>query len=99
MVYMHMQGVEQGRQAASIRVMHDARAVHDMASLKLTDLLHDGTAEWVVARIRPAAQSGFATIPGASIRGDTGQFTSPANSNPVVMKQGSWEVLGSSGEI
>lgn len=97
MVYMHMQGSDEARQAASVKVLHDARAVHDMATLDLSGLVQHGTAQWVVARIVPASQSGFATIPGANIRADTGQFVNPGNASPVLMKQGHWEVLASSG--
>ncbi len=92
---MQMQGVEQARQVASTQVVHDARAVHDMADLKLADLSR-GNRPWVVSRVRPAPQSGSATIPGASIRGDTGQFVSPPHSPPVVMKLGSLQVLSGS---
>jgi hypothetical protein len=78
--------MDEAKEAASVKVMHDARAVHDMASLNLVDLLRHGTPQWTIARITPAANSGFATIPGDSI-----------NAAVVLMKQGTWTAIAGSG--
>ena len=68
-----------------VKVAHDARATHDMAALYFSDLLNHGTPQWIAARIMPAANSGFVTIPGNN-------FDNPA----VLMKQGTWTAVASS---
>ena len=76
-----------------IVVIHDARAVHDIASLRLENFMVQGRPTWVVAIVIPGPRSGSANIPGAYINGATGEFVAPQNSEPVVLKEGRWRAL------
>ena len=93
---MHASRIDQARDAASIKVMHDARAVHDMALLNLVDLLKHGIPQWTVARVTPAANSGFVTIADASINAETGELVASPNSPVVLMKRGTWTAVAAS---
>ncbi len=77
---------------AQAMVLHDIRAVSDIASLKwLRQPIKEG--QWVIARIKPDAGSGAGTIPGGYIDGATGQFIAPPGAPPVIVKHGTWTVL------
>ena len=78
-------------------LLHDARAVHDLASIRFKDFEVDGILFWVVAIITPAPTSGSATIPGAHINSDSGKLIAPPASQTVVVKKGTWKVLISAG--
>lgn len=90
---MYAQFIPPATQAPHVAVSHNARAVHDAATLRFTELTRNGKPRWVVARINPTPQSGSAIIPGAVIRADTGQLAAPSGAAPVTLKQGSWNVL------
>lgn len=76
--------------------MHDARAVHDTATLRFQDYLRaGGQPEWMLARVDPASQSGNATVPGAALR--NGKLVGPANAPAVIMKIGAWSRLAGEG--
>jgi hypothetical protein len=74
-------------------VLHDARAVHDTASLHFKDLELHGVPSWVLAIVTPSSRSGAATIPGAYIKADTGELVTPPNGDTVVVKEGTWQVV------
>ena len=91
-----MSGQISPAQAADVAVPHDARAVHDAATLSWTKLTEGRQPRWVVARVNPAPQSGSTTIPGAVIRTDTGQLSVPAGAVPVMLRLGSWSPMAGS---
>lgn len=72
-------------------LMHEARAVHDVATLQLSDYRIQAGSSWIVATLAPAADSGAATIPGAYVEAETGQLVNVDQHEPVVMKQGRWQ--------
>jgi hypothetical protein len=73
------------------RLLHDARAVHDTASLRFRDFETNGEPSWVLATVTPAPRSGSATVPGAYIKADTGELVMPGAAETVVVKAGSWK--------
>jgi hypothetical protein len=81
-----------GEQAA----LHDARAIHDLATLRFPSYRgRDAQPQWVLARIDASPQSGSATIPGAVLR--DGKLIAPPNTPPVIMKLGAWIRLAGEG--
>jgi hypothetical protein len=77
---------------AQIMVLHDIRAVHDIAAMRwLSPPISQG--QWIIARIEPDPDSGAGTVPGGYIDGSTGQFVAPPDTPPVVVKRGAWTVL------
>src|SRR6266704_969616 len=84
-------------QQAQGMVLHDIRAVHDIAALKwLGPAATSG--QWIIARIEPDPGSGAGTVPGGYIDGATGQFVSPPGATPVVIKGGAWTVVAGGSE-
>lgn len=83
-------------QDATILLLHDARAVHDTASIRLRDYMLQGTPGWIAANILPGARSGSGTIPGASIDANTGKLRNPNNAAPELLKEGRWKAVASS---
>ncbi len=82
---------------AQTMVLHDIRAVHDIASLAwLGPAATSG--QWIVARIKADAESGTGTVPGGYIDGSTGQFVTPPGASPVVVKRGAWTVVAGGNE-
>ena len=80
------------QQNVEIVLLHDARAVHDIAVIGLAAYLSDGP-PWIVALATPGPRSGKATTPGAYIDGKTGKVVMPPSPQTVVMKQGTWQVV------
>ena len=78
------------QQLVEVVLLHDARAVHDTARIRLKDFANDGQPTWVVAKMTPGPRSGSATIPGAAINAQTGALVVPENARPVLVKEGSW---------
>ncbi|HXM45786.1 MAG TPA: hypothetical protein VN924_31410 [Bryobacteraceae bacterium] len=77
---------------AQAMVLHDIRAVHDIAALTWLSLaIRQGP--WMIARIEPDPDSGAGTVPGGYIDGATGRFVAPPNTPPVVVKRGAWTVI------
>src|SRR6266699_2614025 len=77
-------------------LIHDARAVYDTASLRFGDFIVEGRPAWVVAIVIPGPTSGSATVPGAYINAETGQFVTPGNAQTVLVKEGKWRALAAS---
>ncbi|PCE26122.1 hypothetical protein BWP39_16485 [Paraburkholderia acidicola] len=71
----------------------EARAVHDTATLKLSDYRASNGSDWVVAAIEPASDSGTVQMPGAYINVDTGEIVQPADAHDVVVMKGAWRTL------
>lgn len=82
-------------QDATILLLHDARAVHDTASIRHRDYMLQGTPAWIAADILPGARSGSGTIPGASMDG-TGKLRNPNNAAPEMLKEGKWKAVSNS---
>jgi len=76
-------------------VLHDARTVHDIASLPLSEYTANGQAAWVLAAVSPESKSGSATIPGATVSPATGRMVIPEGAGAVVLKEGSWTSIAS----
>ena len=84
-------------QKATMRLLHDARAVHDVVSLQLELYQSEGHPVWVLAVVTPGPDSGSATVPGSYIDVDTGKTFTPAGARTVVVKDGAWKALASVG--
>lgn len=80
-------------QHASYTVVYEARAVHDSATLRLSD--YDKSGGWFVAEVIPDKGSGSATIPGAYIDAHSGNLVNPGEADTVVVKKGRWRAVGS----
>lgn len=78
---------------AEYALVYEARAVHDTATLRLSDYGIAAKPAWIVTVVTPANGSGSATIPGAYIEAETGQFVTPERSDTVVVKKGAWQAL------
>jgi hypothetical protein len=76
-------------------LLHDARIIHDTASLRFKDFESNGIPFWVLAKIIPAPGSGSATVPGAYINADTGRLVAPPGVEAVIVKKGRWAVTAS----
>ncbi len=83
-------------QVMATTLAHDARTVHDTASLQLSEFEMEGHANWIVADISPGARSGSATLPGASYDAKTRQLVAPPGTQTVVIKEGTWKAIASS---
>jgi hypothetical protein len=77
---------------AAVVVIHDARAVRDIAVFAPAAYVSDGP-PWIAAAITPGPNSGKATTPGAYVRSDTGQVVAPPKAGTVLMKQGVWQAV------
>jgi hypothetical protein len=82
--------------AAEAALLHDARAAHDVASLRLGDYEPGGRPAWILAAVSPGPRSGSGTIPGAYIDGKTGTLVQPPGARPVMVKEGTWKALSAS---
>jgi len=82
---------------AQVMVLHDIRAVHDIASLGWL-IPPMSKSRWVIARIEPATGSGAGTVPGGYIDGATGKFVAPPNASPVTIRKGTWTLIGGGSE-
>jgi len=76
-------------------VLHDARAVHDAASLCLDDYEPSGRPSWILATVSPDAQSGSATVPGGYFEADTGKLVVPSGAQTSLIKSGNWSAIAS----
>ena len=85
-------------QDASIILLHDARAVHDTASIRYRDFVVQGEPTWIVAGVSPGARAGSGIIPGASIDADKGKLRMPDNATPELLKEGTWKAVASSSD-
>lgn len=72
-------------------LLHDARAVHDTASLHFADFETGQVPSWVLATVTPGPNSGSATVPGASIKAETGELVVPQGAKAVLLKEGTWK--------
>lgn len=77
------------------KLVHDARAVRDTAHLFFPKFIEGGEPDWVLATVTPDPTSGSATVPGAHINAETGEFVAPENATTVVIKKGSWQKASS----
>ncbi len=82
-----------------IAVLHDARAVHDIAVLRFRDFQADGVPSWVLATTTPGPNSGSGTISGALIKAETGEFVMPPGAEPVLLKNGSWKAIAAARDL
>jgi hypothetical protein len=71
-------------------LMYEARAIHDTASLQLSDYGLPARPLWIVAIVEPEKGSGSATVPGAYVDPATGRAVSPGGA-AVVAKKGKWK--------
>ncbi len=93
---MYQQDLPPATRSPEQAALHDARAIHDLASLRFSLYQgRDAQPLWVLARIDASPQSGSATIPGAVLR--DGQLIAPPNTPPVIMKLGAWTRLSGEG--
>jgi len=83
---------------AATSLLHDARAVHDVASLQFASYQFDGHPVWVLAVVTPRPDSGAARVPGSFTDVKTGRTVTPAGASTVVVKDGTWKVLASVGK-
>lgn len=90
---MYAQHIPPAPQPPQLAAAHNARAVHDTAMLRFSDLAPGGKPRWVLARINPTAQSGSAILPGAVIHAGTGRLDIPSGAVASTLKQGSWTPL------
>lgn len=79
--------------AANVSLVHDARAVHDTATLLFRDFAAAGKPSWTLAVVTPAADSGAATIPGAEIDEKTGTVVHRSGAQASVKKAGTWKAI------
>lgn len=70
-------------------MLHDARAVHDAASLRFDDYEPGGRPAWVLAVVSPGPRSGSGIIPGAHI--ESGTLVMPPGAQPSLLKEGTWK--------
>jgi hypothetical protein len=81
--------------------LHDLRAVHDMANLRLDPASDTGGRPWSVIRLAPAPYSGSETLIGAALNGKTGELVEAATGKPAaemsfspgVIEEGSWTAI------
>jgi len=71
--------------------LQNTRAVRDTAYLDFDSFLQG--ALWIVATVRPYEGSGSATIPGGSIRTETGELIIPPGAATVIVVRGQWDQL------
>jgi len=72
-------------------VQRDERIAHDVAVFNFRQIATPQT--WVVANVKPDPRAPCATIPGAYINGDTGEFVSPPGAQLVIVVGGSITIL------
>src|SRR4051794_707217 len=78
------------------QILHDGRAVHDLAALRFADYEPGGRPPWILATRAPGPRSGSATIPGGYIEAETGKLVVPEGAMTVLVKEGTWKALSSS---
>lgn len=74
-------------------LLHDARVIHDTASLILDNFVVDGVQSWALANVIPGPRSGSGMIPGASVNAQTGEFVIPQGAKTVLIKEGRWNMI------
>lgn len=75
-------------------IYYEVRATHDVAIWQRDWYVRqDGTANWLIVRVEPAAKSGSATIPGGYIDAESGELKVPAGAQTSIVKSGSWRRL------
>lgn len=79
--------------AEEVALLHDARAIHDLATLRFDEYALGGKPSWVLATITPGPHSGAATVPGGYIEADTGKLVIPSGAQTSIIKEGAWKVL------
>lgn len=93
---MYQQDVPPAPMPPEQAAMHDARAVHDAATLRFAPYAGGpGGPQWILARIDPAPQSGNTTIPGAYIQ--DGRVVEPPQAKLMRKKLGKWTRLAAEG--
>jgi hypothetical protein len=80
------------------QVLHDVRAVIDVADVDLTAVRSDPAEYWAVLAISPQPHSGSATLRDAVIDGGTGRVVGLAEPDaswfePVLIREGEWRVV------
>lgn len=72
-------------------IYYEVRATHDVAIWQRDWYVRqDGSANWLIVQVKPAAQSGSATIPGGYINAETGELKVPPGAQTSIVKSGSW---------
>lgn len=89
------QGSTPSGSQADLALLHDVRAIHDTAILRILDFT-PAKGGFVVARISPQPGSGGSEIPGAYIKADTGEFVTPRGGQILIKKTGTWRTLAAS---
>jgi hypothetical protein len=75
-------------------IHYEVRAAHDIAMWQRGNYaVPNGTQNWMVVRVEPAAGSGSATVPGGYINAETGELEMPAGAQTVIVKSGRWRRL------
>jgi len=74
-------------------LLHDARAVYDTASFHFGDFESDQGSRWVLATVTPGPHSGSGMIPGAFIKGETGELVIPKGKSVVLVKEGKLKII------
>lgn len=77
----------------ALDVLRDLRTIHDVATLRLDDLVP----AWSAAQVVPGPGSGSATVPGAYIEAETGRFVNPAQTALAVSYTGTFRTLAGVG--
>ena len=88
-----MMAIDIPPQKPAVVLVHDARAVYDTGSLRFGDFMVQGQPDWIVAIVTPRPGSGSATVPGAYINANTGEFVTPGNTQTVLVKLGKWRAV------
>jgi hypothetical protein len=88
-----MMAIDVPPQQPAVVLVHDARAVYDTGALRFEDFMVQGQPVWIVAIVTPGPGSGSATVPGAYINANTGEFVTPGNTQTVLLKVGKWRAV------
>lgn len=79
------------RPRGAVALVHDARAVHDVASLQFHDVTAAGGPPWVVANVSPGPNSGGSVSPAAVPLDLAARIQVPKDAGAVILKTGSWK--------
>jgi hypothetical protein len=80
---------------SGITLSHDARAIHDIATLSIAGFTRGGGG-FVAALMTPDQGSGNGIVPGAYMDADTGELVVPRGASMVIPVSGKWQVIAAS---
>ena len=85
------------QQQVEFSILHDARCVHDIATINYAEYVAGKGAKWALIGITPDKESGTSTIPGGYVNAETGAVVVPPDGQLVQVKKGTFELLAGSG--